>query len=72
MRSGTVEIDSASGDILIGVAGGTAAWLDVHSLSGDITSELEGADAPDEDAPTVTIRGRTLSGDVAIRRAGGR
>lgn len=69
IRSGTVEIDSASGDIVIGVAEGTAAWLDVHSLSGDVASDLEGANAPDEDAATVTIRARTLSGDVDIRRA---
>ena len=69
VRGGTVEIDSASGDISIGVADGTAAWLDVHSLSGDVRSDLEGAEAPQGDAPTVTIRARTLSGDVAIRRA---
>ena len=72
VREGTVQIDSASGDLWIGIAHGTAAWLEVQSLSGDVTSELESADAPDDDAPTVTVRARTLSGDVAIRRAGAR
>lgn len=69
VRGGTVEIDSASGDVWIGVAVGTAAWLDVQSLTGDVRSDLEGTEAPDDAAPTVTIRARTLSGDVAIRRA---
>ena len=67
--AGTTQIDSASGDIWLGVAPGTTAWLEVQSLSGDVTSELQSAGAPDEDAPTVSIQARTLSGDVAIRRA---
>ncbi len=67
--AGTTQIDSASGDIWLGVAPGTTAWLEVQSLSGDVTSELQSADAPDEDAPAVSIQARTLSGDVAIRRA---
>jgi len=72
VQHGTVEIDSASGDVWIGIAQGTAAWLEVQSLSGDVTSELDGTDAPDDDAPAVTVRARSLSGDVAIRRAGSR
>jgi hypothetical protein len=66
---GSVEIDSASGDLWLGVAPGTAAWLEVQSLSGDVTSELQTSDAPADDAPSVAIRARTLSGDIAIRRA---
>lgn len=69
---GTVEIDSASGDVLVGVADGTAAWLEVQSLSGDVHSELEASEAPADDAPTVTVRARTLSGDITIRRAAAR
>ena len=69
---GTVEIDSASGDVWLGIAHGTAAWLEVQSLSGDVTSELASSEAPGDDAPTVSIRARTLSGDVAIRRAAAR
>ena len=69
VTTGSVEIDSASGDVWLGVAPGTAAWLEVQSLSGDVTSELQSSDAPTEDGPSVSIRARTLSGDVAIRRA---
>lgn len=69
VTTGSVEVDSASGDVWLGVAHGTAAWLEVQSLSGDVTSELQASDDPGDDAPSVAIRARTLSGDVAIRRA---
>ena len=64
-----VEIDTASGDVEIGVAAGTAAWLDVQALSGSVSSALDAADAPDDDAETVAIHAHTLSGDVRVRRA---
>ncbi len=67
--SGTVEADSASGDITIGIAAGVAAWLDLQSVSGDVSSTLDDADAPVAGDATVTVRARTLSGDIRIVRA---
>jgi DUF4097 and DUF4098 domain-containing protein YvlB len=69
VRRGAVEVDSASGDIEVGVATGTAAWLDVQSLSGSVSSTLDTADAPGDDTDTVSIHAHSLSGDVHIRRA---
>ena len=69
VRRHAVEIDSASGDVEIGVAAGTAAWLDVQALSGSVSSSLDPADAPGDDTETVSIHAHTLSGDVLIRRA---
>jgi DUF4097 and DUF4098 domain-containing protein YvlB len=69
VRTGTVQVDSASGDVEIGVVTGTAAWLDVQSLSGSVSSALEPGDAPGDTADTVSIHAHTLSGDVRIRRA---
>jgi DUF4097 and DUF4098 domain-containing protein YvlB len=69
VRRAAVEIDTASGDVEIGVAAGTAAWLDVQALSGSVSSALDAADAPDDDAETVAIHAHTLSGDVRVRRA---
>lgn len=66
---GTVGFDSASGDISIGIAEGTTAWLDVQSLTGDVSSTLDAAEAPSDDAGTVTVRAHSLSGDIVIRRA---
>jgi hypothetical protein len=69
VTTGTVQIDSASGDVEIGVVAGTAAWLDVQSLSGTVSSSLDATDAPGDQADTVSIHAHTLSGDVHIRRA---
>lgn len=69
IRRGSAEIDSASGDVDLGVALGTAAWLDVQALSGTVSSTLDPADAPGDDAETVSIHAHTLSGDIRVRRA---
>ena len=69
VRRATVEVDSASGDVEIGVAAGTSAWLDVQALSGSVSSALDPADAPSDDAETVSIHAHTLSGDIHVRRA---
>ena len=66
---GTVTFETASGDVRIGIVEGTAAWLDVQSLSGDVRSSLEDATAPAEGAETVRVRARTISGDISITRA---
>lgn len=69
VRRGTVEVDSASGDVEIGIAAGTAAWLDVQALSGSVSSSLDPSEAPGDDAEAVSIHAHTLSGDVRVRRA---
>jgi DUF4097 and DUF4098 domain-containing protein YvlB len=69
VRRGTVEADTASGDIAIGVVEGSAAWLDVTSLTGDVTSTLDQSGPPSDDTDVVSIHARSLSGDIAIRRA---
>ena len=48
---------------------GVAAWLDVRSTSGTVTSELEQASAPDDGDDAVEIRGRTRSGNIRVHRA---
>ncbi|WP_020578535.1 DUF4097 family beta strand repeat-containing protein [Actinopolymorpha alba] len=69
VQRGQVAANGASGDIRIGVQKGTAAWLDVSSLSGDVRSALDEADQPGDTEETVEIRARTLSGDITISRA---
>ncbi|GAA2383345.1 DUF4097 family beta strand repeat-containing protein [Nonomuraea africana] len=69
---GQVDARSASGDVTVSVTKGTAAWLEVSSLSGRVSSELEQSGAPDDGAETLEVRARTLSGDIAILRAGSR
>ncbi|HZM32249.1 MAG TPA: DUF4097 family beta strand repeat-containing protein [Acidimicrobiales bacterium] len=66
---GEVVMETAFGDLEIGIREGTAAWLDVNSKSGRVRSHLEEADEPGPADETVTVRGRTAFGDVVIRRA---
>jgi DUF4097 and DUF4098 domain-containing protein YvlB len=66
---GDVSMHSVSGDIDVGIRSGSKAYIDVHSVSGDMRSELDMSEAPGDDQPDVELRAKTVSGDVAIRRA---
>lgn len=66
---GQILAKAASGDVLVGVARGTAALLDCNSVSGRVTSDLVGGEAPGDEEKGVVLRLRTVSGDIRIRRA---
>ncbi len=68
--AGRVVLQSASGDQQIGIRRGSAVHLDVRTMSGDATSELEVRDVrPDEGAPLVELRATSMSGDIRVFRA---
>jgi DUF4097 and DUF4098 domain-containing protein YvlB len=66
---GRVKVDSARGDIEIGIAEGSAAWLDLNTTFGRARSELDAADAPGEQERTVEVSASTAFGDITVRRA---
>ena len=66
---GRLKAKTGSGDIAVGVARGTAAYLDIMSVTGDVRSELDGAEAPDESDRRLEIHVQTGSGDVVLQRA---
>jgi DUF4097 and DUF4098 domain-containing protein YvlB len=68
--SGVTRVNSASGDVQLGVAEGVSVWLDLTSISGDTRSELPVSEsAPAGRAATLNLHVRTVSGDVKIRRS---
>lgn len=69
VRTGAVTAHTSYGQLEIGVAQGTAAWLDVEARHGVVRSELEQAEGPSDGEHTVEIRATTGYGDILLRRA---
>lgn len=66
---GRIALETSAGGLEIGIAAGTAAWLDVRSKAGRVRNELGAADGPDTSEETAEVYGRTSVGDIVIRRA---
>ena len=69
--AGEVRVNSASGDIDIGIAKGSRLWVDAQTLSGDTSSELdlESGEIQTDEGPLVELKARSMSGDIAVKRA---
>jgi DUF4097 and DUF4098 domain-containing protein YvlB len=68
VERGDVNVRVASGDIRAGVRAGTAAWLDVGTVSGRVSSELESASSPGATDRQVRLRLQSVSGDIELLR----
>ncbi|MGW3861336.1 DUF4097 family beta strand repeat-containing protein [Streptomyces sp. NPDC005047] len=66
---GSVQLQTSYGAIEVGVAEGTAAWLDVNSRSGQVRNTLAASDSPEKTEEAVEVRARTRHGNIDIRRA---
>ncbi|MER6096088.1 hypothetical protein ABT154_09550 [Streptomyces sp. NPDC001728] len=66
---GQITLETSAGVLEVGIAEGTAAWLDVRSKAGRVRNELGVAQGPGESDETVEVRGRTNVGDIVIRRS---
>lgn len=66
---GVVELETASGELEVGIRDGTAAWLDVSTQYGAVRNALDASDGPDQVDETVKVRARTSYGDIVIRRS---
>lgn len=65
---GSVTLDTSSGAISVGLASGTAAWVDARTQYGRVHNDLESGDRPDA-GNEVEIRARTSFGDIRIHRS---
>lgn len=66
---GSVVLGTAKGDLDIGIAEGTAAWLEMNTSFGHVRNLLDAASRPGESDETVEVSGRTSYGDITIRRS---
>jgi DUF4097 and DUF4098 domain-containing protein YvlB len=69
VSSGSIQLESGYGQVVVGVREGVLAWLDLSSKEGRVRNELDGDRAPEASEKTVAIRARTQYGDISIRRA---
>ena len=68
IRRGSVVAETATGHVDVGIAGGVAAWLDLHTSYGHVDNALEAANGPGALDEHVEVRARTGFGDITIRR----
>jgi hypothetical protein len=66
-RRGDVVLETAFGEIEVGIPEGTAAWLELKT-SGSVRNTLDSAGGPEENDERVQIRARTSWGDILIHR----
>jgi hypothetical protein len=66
---GSVTLETASGGLEVGVRPGTAVWLDLNTVAGRVTNELDDTSGPGDAIDTVEVRARTYVGNIVVRRA---
>lgn len=69
VSQGTVVVETAAGELAVGIHEGTAAWLDVSTSFGTVHNTLGAADGPSSSDRTVEVRARTSFGDIVIGRS---
>lgn len=70
VEEGTVDLETASGALRVGVGEGTAAWVDARTSFGRVHNTLQASDRPGATDRAVEITARTSFGDIRIHRAG--
>ncbi|AXB47468.1 DUF4097 family beta strand repeat-containing protein [Amycolatopsis albispora] len=67
---GRVQLETSAGEIEVGIRAGVAAWLEVSTGFGQVSSELDdAAEPPGDPAETVEVRARSGFGNIRITRA---
>ena len=69
VRRGEVRLQSVSGDLTIAVVRGTRLWMDVSSLSGDTSSDLDVSDGGGAGEVDLRVRANSTSGDIQLVRS---
>ncbi|MCW5714505.1 MAG: DUF4097 family beta strand repeat protein [Bauldia sp.] len=69
---GSVQLETAYGQIEVGIRAGTSAFVDAHTAYGRVRNMLSADDAAPPTGATAEVRARTAYGDITIRRIAGR
>jgi DUF4097 and DUF4098 domain-containing protein YvlB len=65
---GEATLRSVSGDMVFDVQPGSSVWMDVNSLNGATSSELEWGEAPATGRADIELRAHSVSGDIRVTR----
>ncbi|GAA2587861.1 DUF4097 family beta strand repeat-containing protein [Winogradskya consettensis] len=66
---GSVSVKTAAGSLRVGVARGTAVYLDLNTTFGKVSSELAESGAPEPGEGRVELKARTSFGSIEVFRA---
>ncbi len=66
---GTLQLETSTGELEVGIHSGTAAYLDVSTRSGTLQNLMDTAGQPAKDEETVHVYARSSYGDIIIRHA---
>jgi hypothetical protein len=66
---GQVMLQTAAGDLEVGIRESSAAWLDVNTRLGSLRNSLGPSEGPGTSEETVEVRARTVLGHIVIRRS---
>jgi len=63
-----VQVQTVSGDVSVAVPPGLRVWLDLHSVSGRMSSDLDGETSDGDAKPDLTLTLESVSGRLRIGR----
>jgi hypothetical protein len=69
VRRGEVRLQSVSGDLTMAVVRGSRLWMDVSSLSGDTSSDLDVSDGGSAGDVDLQVRATSTSGNIQLLRS---
>lgn len=67
--SGTMRLETAAGQLDVGIHPGVAAYLDLNAKYGTLQNQLETADSPEQSEESVHVYARSSYGNIVIRHA---
>ena len=68
VHRGSIAVRTSTGELEVGIARGTAAYLDLHTQFGKVLNHLDTTGAPGPDEQNAQVRARTSFGDIIVRR----